>query len=118
MFYYRVCAQLEAIHESPLQFGDVIDSEMKMNQFGEIVKECLDEIPNKYPNVEMDEFVVMPNHFHRIIIINEAKTNNDDKAGATLRCPRSDDSSFSVTLLRGSLCAANTCLVHLARGQR
>ncbi len=92
-----MCAHtVRAIHESPLrelslQFGEVVDSEMKMNQFGEIVRECWEEIPEKYQNVEMDEFVVMPNHFHDIIIINESKMNDGD-VGAIHELPlRTDD---------------------------
>jgi putative transposase len=27
------------------------------------------KLPNKYPNIELDEFVIMPNHLHGIIIV-------------------------------------------------
>ncbi len=84
------------IQDRQCSFGEVVNLEMRVNQFGKIVKECWDEIPQKYQNVEIDEFVVMPNHCHGIIIINESKTNNDDNVvGATLRCPRLDDKSIS-----------------------
>ena len=49
--------------------GNVVDGEMKMNQFGKIVKECWEEIPDHFQHVELDEFVVLPNHVHGIIII-------------------------------------------------
>ncbi len=44
---------------------------MKTNYLGEIVEKCWKEIPKKYQNVETDAFVVMPDHFHGIIIIND-----------------------------------------------
>ena len=50
-------------------FGDVINGEMRPNQFGKIVLKWWNELPNYYPPVELDEFVVMPNHMHGIIVI-------------------------------------------------
>ncbi len=43
--------------------------EMRLNEFGLIVQDAWVDLPNHYPNVELDEFVVMPNHVHGIIII-------------------------------------------------
>ena len=45
-------------------FGEIIDGKMKTNRLGEIVTECWNDIPNRYPNVQTDAFVVMPDHFH------------------------------------------------------
>lgn len=80
-----------ATREPPLQFGEIVNSEMKVNQFGEIVKECWCEIPQKYQNVETDEFVVMPNHVHGIIIIND-----DTESTVGARSSRPDDKSISI----------------------
>ena len=52
-------------------FGDVENSEMHANQFGEIVLKWWNELPNYYPPVELNEFVVMPNHMHGIIVIRD-----------------------------------------------
>ncbi|HUI29162.1 MAG TPA: transposase [Candidatus Acidoferrales bacterium] len=62
-------------------FGEIVDSEMKTNRFGEIVRECWDDIPKRYQNVAIDEFVVMPDHVHGIIII-------EDSGGAIHELPR------------------------------
>ncbi len=51
-------------------FGDVINGKMRLNAHGNIVSECWNKIPTHFPNVETDAFVVMPNHIHGIIIIN------------------------------------------------
>jgi REP element-mobilizing transposase RayT len=53
-------------------FGNVVDSEMLVNPYGEIVRECWQRMPAHFPYVEIDEFVVMPNHFHAILLINES----------------------------------------------
>ena len=52
-------------------FGKIVDGEMKLNQYGEIIRKWWDEILNHFPNIETGAFVVMPNHFHGIIIITE-----------------------------------------------
>ena len=41
-----------------------------MNEVGNIVDKYFQEIPDHFPNVELDEYIIMPNHIHGIIIIN------------------------------------------------
>lgn len=50
-------------------FGEIIDSEMNLNEYGEIVQKWWDKIPNHFPNVELGAFIIMPNHVHGIIFI-------------------------------------------------
>ncbi|MCP4653037.1 MAG: hypothetical protein GY858_06615 [Candidatus Omnitrophica bacterium] len=40
---------------------------MALNQCGEIVKNAWLDLPNHHKNIELDEFIVMPNHIHGII---------------------------------------------------
>ena len=42
---------------------------MILNKFGEIAKNIWMEIPKHFKNVGLDEFIVMPNHVHGILII-------------------------------------------------
>jgi len=55
-------------HECSL--GKIIDSEMCLNEIGKVEKKCWEKIPFHFMNLELDEFVIMPNHLHGIIIIN------------------------------------------------
>ena len=50
-------------------FGEIIDGKVVPNDAGEIVKSVWNELPNHYPHVELDQFVIMPNHFHGIIVL-------------------------------------------------
>jgi hypothetical protein len=50
-------------------FGDVKNGEIGLSEFGEIVQSAWDDLPNHYPGLELDAFVVMPNHVHGIIVI-------------------------------------------------
>jgi len=38
---------------------------------GKLQKKCWVEIPKHHQNVQLDEYVVMPNHIHGIVVINE-----------------------------------------------
>ncbi len=50
-------------------FGKVIEGEMKLNEYGLIVQDCWYDLPNHYQNLVLDEFCIMPNHVHMIMII-------------------------------------------------
>jgi len=50
-------------------FGEVIDEAMVLNDAGYMVETVWNGLPHQFPNIELDEYVVMPNHFHGIIII-------------------------------------------------
>lgn len=57
------------VQEREYLFGEVIDKEMYINEYGEIVQKWWDEISIHFPNVELGAFVIMPNHVHGIIFI-------------------------------------------------
>jgi putative transposase len=42
---------------------------MKLNEAGKIAEKCWQELPYHFPNIQIDAFVVMPDHVHGIIII-------------------------------------------------
>ncbi len=52
-------------------FGDVENGFMHLNELGKIAKQCFEKIPEHFPFVSVDVFVIMPNHVHGIIIIND-----------------------------------------------
>ena len=54
------------------RFGEIVNGEMVMHDAGRIVAECWEQIPNHFPDAELDEWVVMPNHIHGIVIITDS----------------------------------------------
>ncbi len=56
-------------------FGKGVDENISLNNIGEKVKEIWLEIRNRFTDVELDEFVIMPNHLHGIIFINRDSIN-------------------------------------------
>ena len=45
------------------------------NSYGEIAEQGLREIPAHFPNVEIDKYIVMPNHIHAIIVLQEGASS-------------------------------------------
>ena len=56
-------------------FGDIANNEMALNQYGDIVKNSWLDLPNHHENIGLDQFIIMPNHIHGIIIINNPVGN-------------------------------------------
>ncbi|KIH75474.1 REP element-mobilizing transposase RayT [Geoalkalibacter ferrihydriticus] len=52
-------------------FGDVVDGDVRLNELGVLVRDEWLRTPEVRPNVVLDEFVVMPNHFHAILWITD-----------------------------------------------
>jgi len=61
-------------HNRQCLFGDfvIVDGEVQLNERGGIVTACWNNIPHHFSNITIDAFIVMPNHVHGIIIINDA----------------------------------------------
>jgi len=53
-------------------FGKVVKEIMILNELGKIAEHYWKEIPKHFVNVEIDYYIIMPNHVHGIIIINPA----------------------------------------------
>ena len=57
-------------------FWKIIDWKMILSDLGKIIQKFYLEIPNHFDNVKLDEYVIMPNYIHWIIIIDNNNTNN------------------------------------------
>ncbi len=56
-------------------FGKIDNSSCKLNEYGKMVEQILEKIPIIYPYLELDYYVIMPNHIHIIIIIDPSNVN-------------------------------------------
>jgi len=50
-------------------FGEIINNKINLTEIGLITNKYWLEIPNHFPFAELDEFIIMPNHVHGILII-------------------------------------------------
>lgn len=48
-------------------FGSIENQIVCINDFGYIVYQCWNQLADHYSNIELDEFIVMPDHIHGII---------------------------------------------------
>ena len=51
-------------------FGYISQQKMYPNDAGKMIAFEWLQLPTRFPNIQLHEFVVMPNHFHAIIQIN------------------------------------------------
>ena len=65
-------------------FGDIGESEMRLNDAGQMVRDVWHKIPEHFPHFDIDEFVIMPNHFHGIIVIVGAPLVGAHSSGTTI----------------------------------
>ena len=66
--------------------GEVVDGEMQPNAAGDMVWHWWDELAHKFSGVEPHLAVVMPNHFHGIVII--CADDDPSRGGNSARSPR------------------------------
>ena len=63
-YFITICT-----HHRIHTFGEIKESECRLAQAGIIAQQDWEAITQHYPNVELDAFVVMPNHVHGIIVL-------------------------------------------------
>ena len=67
------------IQERKCLLGNISDEKMILNNAGIMIDKWWWELRNKFNDVELDEYIIMPDHFHGIVFI----------VGADLRvCPK------------------------------
>ena len=49
-------------------FGEISDGIMKLHDAGRMIETWWAKLPGNFKNVESDRYVIMPNHFHGIIV--------------------------------------------------
>ena len=62
-------------------FGEMVNGEMRLNDGGRMIEQWWFELNRKFSTVETDEFVVMPNHFHGIVVIAGVTVGADLRVG-------------------------------------
>ena len=74
-------------------FGEVSDAAMRLNDAGRMAWRVWETLPQRFPSVELDYFVVMPNHVHGVIFLHRPLLGAGDRA--TTRVAPTGQSSVS-----------------------
>ncbi len=75
-YFVTICT-----HRRARLFGRIVEDAMHPNAFGKIVGETWQALPSHYPNVELDAFVIMPNHVHGILVLDSDTTTLPKRHG-------------------------------------
>jgi len=82
-YFVTMCA-----YDRECLYGDVTEGNMQLNKYGMIAEKEWVQTSVVRPNVQLDEFIVMPNHIHGILII-EASLGDVDELVNLLILPSS-----------------------------
>ena len=55
------------IHNRLYLLGDVIEGKVRLNDAGEMVQQIWEALAFRFPSIDLDAFIVMPNHVHGIV---------------------------------------------------
>ena len=81
-YFVTICS-----HSMNHFFGSISSSGILLSQVGEIAKTYWLEIPSHFENVEIDEFVVLPNHVHGILILQSDNVHDHSVANGSNESP-------------------------------
>ena len=106
-YFITICS-----HNHNCLFGKIENGQMRLNKFGEIVHFEWYRSADIRHEIDFDEFGIMPNHVHGIVII----TNGNIAVGAHGRAPQHDAPQHDAPLRRkpkslGSFVAGFKCTV-------
>lgn len=95
-YFVTICT-----HNRECFFGKVVGGEMRLSGIGEIAQACWMDIPKHFPFVQLDAFVVMPNHVHGIVAIDKEDdvdmVKTQDLAYHQYRVPHTDNTASPQT---------------------
>ena len=78
-YFITICTQDRAC-----LFGKVVNGEMRLNNAGHMVLAEWNMLPERFPHVVLDAFVVMPNHVHGIVVITNPATDDTATTAPTI----------------------------------
>ncbi|MGH7963319.1 MAG: hypothetical protein ACRERD_16110, partial [Candidatus Binatia bacterium] len=63
-YFATICTQ-----QRECVFGKIAAGEMRLNEAGRMVERWWAKLTEKFPSVETDAFIIMPNHMHGIVVL-------------------------------------------------
>ena len=83
LYFVTICCQ-----DRICRFGKIENGEMVLNDFGQIAYDEWEKLPERYPNMFLDVFQIMPNHIHGVVALGGMR---DADVGATLAVALNDN---------------------------
>ncbi|BAY29518.1 hypothetical protein NIES2107_13610 [Nostoc carneum NIES-2107] len=73
LYFITICVQ-----NRECLLGKIAQGLMNLNSAGEMVNQTWQQLPQRFPHIGIDEFVVMPDHMHGIIAISMVDTTSSN----------------------------------------
>ena len=77
-YFVTICA-----YQRQCMFGEVVDGQMVLNQYGAIVADTYRWLCQHYSYLDIDKWIVMPNHFHAIMVITDQPCRGGSRTAPT-----------------------------------
>lgn len=106
-YFVTICA-----HERACLFGDIASGQLTLNEYGRIVEEEWLRTAIIRAKIILDEYIVMPNHVHGIIVLQESTTPARSAGSVVIAGPRPG----SLGAIVGGFKAAACSRINLLRG--
>jgi REP element-mobilizing transposase RayT len=74
MYFVTIC-----VHERQSKLGKITDSHILLSPYGEIAHDFWKTTSEHFPNAHIDEFIIMPNHIHAIVQIQDEDATLRDR---------------------------------------
>jgi putative transposase len=79
-YFITICT-----HQRQCLFGQIVAGQMELNATGLWVQACWQRLPDCFPLLTLDQFVIMPNHLHGILWLGDDTPCGDNGASRTSR---------------------------------
>ena len=88
LYFVTICTE-----QRRCLFGRINDGKVKLTYWGEYACQCWEQIPNHFPQIILHDYVVMPNHIHGILQIDNS--NDTSFKSNDCRCLGRGETSFA-----------------------
>ncbi len=106
-YFVTICIQ-----DRKSLLGNINNNDVTLSKIGEFVYQCLKQIPDRYDSAELDEFIIMPNHIHAIIMINNDNDGTMEDRNTTVDTMEGRTSTVAARFIAANKYKADKPLNH------
>ena len=114
-YHVTVCTK-----DRELYFGEIVDGTMSLSEIGKYAEEQFQNVISYYPYAEIPVFIVMPNHIHAIVVIDNRPPRRDAIHRVSdihrVKEDMMDDSSMDSETPKGGLTGNDNPMLHQRLG--
>jgi putative transposase len=65
-YFITIC-----VEKHKIMFGNIEDDKMHLNPNGLLIEQTWKKLPQRFPGIELDQYIIMPNHLHGILNLHD-----------------------------------------------